>query len=307
MSTTDAASTPSAGACAPPAEKGPDAPKKQSAFQQVKPFLAPLLITCILAGGQYHYGILETADEGFRISGTAVAIVSSILFEIVVGWLVTGAVPHLASAYITGISVGILLRSNELFYYAICSLLSNASKYAIRVNDRHLFNPSNLGVSLLLLIAPNEVAPLSLQWGNDIWVPIIILCLGSVILFTLGRLHITATYVAAFAVLSVVRSIVIDNPLATELGVLTAPSYLLFIHFMITDPKTTPRTMARQIAVTIVVAVVETVLRLCRNSHAPYYALFIVFPIANLVEIWWDGREEPPDSPAPNASESPAK
>jgi hypothetical protein len=59
---------------------------------------------------------------------------------------------------------------------------------------------------------------------------------------------------------------------------------------MITDPKTTPRTWSRQIAVTLAVAVVETILRLFREIHAPYYALFIVFPIANLIEIWWDAR-----------------
>jgi hypothetical protein len=45
----------------------------------------------------------------------------------------------------------------------------------------------------------------------------------------------------------------------------------------------------------VVVAVVETILRLRREIHAPYYALFIVFPIANLLEIWWEARHPKSD------------
>ena len=39
------------------------------------------------------------------------------------------------------------------------------------------------------------------------------------------------------------------------------------------------------------VALVEMILRLFENIHAPYYALFIVGPIANLIDIWWLSRK----------------
>jgi Na+-transporting NADH:ubiquinone oxidoreductase subunit NqrB len=258
-------------------------------FSYVKPFLAPLLITCILAAGHFQYRILESGS-GDGTPGTVVAIIVSIVFEMILGKYATGRWPHLASAYITGISVGILVRSQYLWPYIVCSLLSISSKYALRIKDRHLWNPSNLGVSVLLFLAPADVVPLSQQWGNHVWVPIIILGFGLFILFTLGRLHITATYLIAFALLSAFRSAVTGRPFETEIGEVTAPPYILFMCFMITDPKTTPRTWSRQIAVTLAVAVVETILRLFREIHAPYYALFIVFPIANLIEIWWDAR-----------------
>ncbi|MSQ93224.1 MAG: hypothetical protein EXR98_01565 [Gemmataceae bacterium] len=266
--------------------------KAPSRFQQIKPFLAPMLITCILAGGQYGYGILETNEQGlfFGLPGTAVAIIVSIVFELIAVKFLSGKWPHLASSYITGISVGILVRSNIIWYYVLCSLLSNSSKYALRLKNRHLWNPSNFGVSMLLFFVPQDVVPLSLQWGNHPWVPVIIMSLGVIILFTLGRLHITLTYVACFCLLSVLRSQIAGTDPITEIGVLTVPSYLLFMIFMITDPKTTTRTWPRQIVVTIAVAIVETILRLCRETHAPYYALFIVFPMANLLEIWWENR-----------------
>jgi hypothetical protein len=60
--------------------------------------------------------------------------------------------------------------------------------------------------------------------------------------------------------------------------------------FMITDPKTTTRSKWSQCLVAVLVAVAECVLRLCRDPHAPYHALFIVGPIANLIEIASDAR-----------------
>lgn len=257
----------------------------ENKFTRIKPYLAPLLITCILTVGEYAYGILES------YTATALAIVTSIVFEVILSRFATGRWPHLASAYVTGISVGILVRSTYLWPYLMCSLLSISSKYALRIKNRHLWNPSNLGVSVLLFLVPAAVAPLSQQWGNEKWPPLIILCLGSVILYSLGRLHITLTYMAAFTALSYVRSVLTDKLWITELGLLTSPSYQLFMFFMITDPKTTTRTRPRQIAVALVVAVTETLLRLNREIHAPYYALFIVAPITNLLEIAWDARQ----------------
>jgi hypothetical protein len=216
-----------------------------------------------------------------------------------------------------GISVGILVRSNHLWPYIVCSLLSISSKYALRVKNRHLWNPSNLGVSLLLLLAPESVSPLSQQWGNEIWPLVIIMTLGSLILLSLGRLHISLTYVAAFTALSLVRTGVnaewswgaMELWWWSEIALLTQPSYQLFIFFMITDPKTTTRTWRRQCAVAVLVAVVETLLRLYggrlfidkADVHAPYYALSIAAPLTNLLEIWWDSLHprRKPSLPAP--------
>jgi hypothetical protein len=61
--------------------------------------------------------------------------------------------------------------------------------------------------------------------------------------------------------------------------------YQLFIFFMITDPKTTVGPRWAQCLVAFLVAAVEATLRLMQFVHAPYYALFIVGPAANLIEI----------------------
>jgi Na+-translocating ferredoxin:NAD+ oxidoreductase RnfD subunit len=247
-------------------------------------YLAPVLITGILLAGQLSFGILESYTR------TILAIVSSILMELILARLFTGKWPHLASAYITGISVGILIRSPHFWPYALCSLISITSKYAIRWRGRHLWNPSNLGVSAMLFLAPATVATLSVQWGNALWPMLVIWLLGSLIIWRLKRFHICATYVASFLALSGVRSLITGDPWLAAVAPITGPMYQLFVFFMITDPKTTVRSRWGQCVVAFAVAVAEAVLRLNRIVHAPYYALFLVGPAANAIEIWWDSR-----------------
>ena len=84
-----------------------------------------MFITCILLVGNLSFGMLESYQK------TVLAIVASIrrtdprshVFRQV-------AAP--ASAYITGISVGILVRSPAFWPYALCSLISITSKYVLR-------------------------------------------------------------------------------------------------------------------------------------------------------------------------------
>jgi len=247
-------------------------------------YLPPFLITCILLVGQLGFGFLES------YSRTLLAIACSIGLELILGRLMFGRWPHLASAYISGISVGILIRSPAFWPYALCALISIASKYAIRWRGRHLWNPSNLGVSAMLMLAPTTVASLSVQWGNSLWPMLVVWTIGSLIIWRLRRFHICATYAISFVALSFVRSALTGAPWLAQVAPITGPMYQLFVFFMITDPKTTVRTKWGQCLVAFLVALVEMILRLNRVVHAPYYALFLVGPAALVIELWWQGR-----------------
>jgi enediyne biosynthesis protein E5 len=245
-------------------------------------FIAPILITLILLAGQLSFGVLESYPQ------TLLAVIIAIGLEIVLGKIFTGKIPHLASAYISGLSVGILIRSPFFWPFALCSALSITSKYVLRLENRHLWNPSNFGVSAMLVLAPFAVASLSIQWGNNIWPLVLIWVLGSVIIYKLKRFHITFTYVTAFLVFSLIRSFVTGHTFLAEVAPITGPMYQLFIFFMITDPRTTVRfSWKAQCVVAFLVAAVEMILRLFEVIHAPYYALFLVGPIANIVDIYW--------------------
>jgi Na+-translocating ferredoxin:NAD+ oxidoreductase RnfD subunit len=250
-------------------------------------YLPPLLITTILLVGQISFGLLES------FSRTALAIGASILLELVLGRLVYGKVPNLASAYITGISVGILIRSPEYWPYALTSAIAILSKHVIRWNGRHLWNPSNFAICAILLLAPEFVATLSVQWGNDVRPMMIVCVLGALITWRVRRFHITLSYVTSFVALAFVRSAITGHSFLAEVAPITGPMYQLFIFFMITDPKTTVKPRWAQCLVAVLVALMEMILRLAENIHAPYYALTIVGPVAMAIEIW---RQSRPDS-----------
>src|SRR5690606_16113007 len=217
-------------------------------------------------------------------SRTFLAIAASIVTEIVLSLVMLRKWPHLASAYITGISVGILVRSPFFWPFALCSVLSIMSKYVLRWRGEHLWNPSNLGLSVMFFLYPAAMASLSIQWGNSLLPMAVVWCLGSVIIARLERFHICATYVATFLLLSLVRSELTGNPWSAAVSPLTGPMYQLFVFFMITDPRTTVKGRRGQYVVAALVAAVAMVLRLNEVVHAPYYALFLVGPTAKVIE-----------------------
>ena len=244
-----------------------------------KRYLAPVLVTIVLVVGQVSFGFLESWWR------TAFAILTSIAIEMLLGRTIVGKWPHLASAYISGISIGMLLRSPEFWPYPLCAAISIVSKYVLRVDGRHIWNPSNFGIVAMLVLASDTVASLSVQWGNNLLPMVVVWLFGAIIIHTLGRFHITLTYVASFLFFAGIRHLVTGHPFLAEAAPLTGPMYQLYIFFMITDPKTTVHGKRNQCLVTVCVAAMEAALRLMQFVHAPYYALFVVGPAANLVEI----------------------
>ena len=247
-------------------------------------YVAPLFITFILLVGHLSYGILESYPK------TALAIVTAIATELVLGRIFFGKWLNLASAYITGISVGMLVRSLAYWPFALCSAVSIMSKYVLRVKGRHIWNPSNFGLSVLFFLGAETVAGLSIQWGNFIAPMLVIWILGSIIIYRAKRFHICLTYVISFFVFAFLRSAITGQPWQAEVAPITGPMYQLFVFFMITDPKTTVKTKLGQCIVAFLVAFAEFVCRLMQVVYAPFYALFVVGPAANLIEIWWESR-----------------
>ena len=242
-------------------------------------YVPPAFITMILLIGQLSFGILDS------YLNVVAAIATSIAAEMLLGWYVFGIRKNLASAYITGISVGILIRSNMLWPYVVTALLSIMSKYVLRYRGKHLWNPSNFGVSWMLFFAGSFVAGLSIQWGSNFAAMAVIWMLGLGIVYRAKKMHVTLTYVLGFIILAYARSLITGDTFLAELSPLTGPMYQLFIFFMITDPGTAVATKKGQILVAVLVALVEFGLRLAGFIYAPFYALFLVGPISRYIDM----------------------
>ena len=269
-----------------------DSPSRRRGFQIDSKYVAPILISCILLLGHFSTGMLADWRK------TALCIIVSIVTEAFFGYLTLKKMPHLASAYVSGISCGILVRSTEWWPFLVAPALSIISKYVIRVDGRHLWNPSNLAIVLLLLLAPESMYTLGFQFGNHALAAIVIWILGSVIIYRLKRFHICFTYMLCFALFALLRAALHSDmafgpALRYEFAPLTSAMYQLFVFFMITDPKTTVHSKKGQMLVAFLVAAAEFVLRQWGKdwnihiaSHAPYFALTLMGPAANLIEIY---------------------
>lgn len=143
------------------------------------------------------------------------------------------------SALITALSLTLLLRADNLWAHPIAAGAAIASKPAIRIRGKHLFNPSAFGVVFALLTIPGSwVSPG--QWGMDVALAGWMIVLGSAISGAARRGDISWSFVAAYAGALALRVAWLGQRWAVLDHQLMSGALLLFAFFMISDPMTAP-------------------------------------------------------------------
>ena len=192
-----------------------------------------------------------------------------------------------ASAMQTGSGIGLIMRVPGTLHgewwstrgwslFVGVSAFSVLSKHVIRWGDRHLFNPSNLGlVAAFVVLGTNWVDPQDLWWGpisTPVVSALIVIALGGV--FVTRRAHVlrvTASfYVPFMATLAVLAASGHCMTARWAVGpvcgwhywviVITSPEILVFILFMITDPRTVPKGPTARTAFGVTIAVLGTLI-----------------------------------------------
>ena len=258
-------------------------------------YLIAFLITLVLVAGQLRYHLLGGYDRLVVALGVCMAT------EALYSWFDRGKVVNLLSAYISGISLTLLVKpqGGALWPFVLGGVIAISSKYVLRYRGNHLWNPTNFAVSALLLLAADRVSVLSHQFGNDITTNMVIWIFGLIIAARVGVLHITLTYVASFLILNSVRAAALGMPILPEIAPITGPMYQLFVFFMITDPRTVVKGRRPQIVVVILIAIMETLIRFASDKGLPLPTAFNVAPaflaLATVgpVAKWIDLRRQP--------------
>ena len=270
-------------------------------------YLIAFLITLVLVAAQLRYN----AAGGYE--RLAVALFVCTTTEALLSWFTRGKIVNLQSAYISGISLTLLIKPQgaTLWPFVLGGFIAISSKYVLRYRDNHLWNPTNFAITVLLLAAPDRISVLSHQFGNDLVTNLVIWTFGLVIAARVGVIHITLTYVASFLLLNSLRATLLGQPVLPEIAPITGPMYQLFIFFMITDPRTVVRGRQRQIVVAILIAIMETLIRFASDAGWPlptafnaapaFLALATVGPVAKWIDLRRAGRREP--APAPSLGE----
>ena len=143
------------------------------------------------------------------------------------------------SALISGLSLCLLLRTNRDDLAVLAAIVTIAGKFLIRVNGKHVFNPTNGGIAAMLLLT-NQVWVSPGQWGAHAAFAFLLACAGSLVVNRAARSDVTLAFIAFYCVLLFGRSFYLVEPLAIPLHRLESGALLLFTFFMISDPKTTP-------------------------------------------------------------------
>lgn len=213
--------------------------------------------------------VLGQTVLGFRVSiaQILVSILVCAAAEVAISYWRQGALVWPASALLTGNSVAFILRTpgtrhgdwwslNGIEFFIAASLLGLLSKYVITVGGRHLYNPSNLGlVGIFLLAGAAHVYPQYLWWG-ELKLPVeaalaVILVGGLWVLWPLRMLPMVGAFLLTFAVLvgwlagSGGCFNAAWSPTAVcgsdyWLNICASPELLVFVFFMISDPRTAP-------------------------------------------------------------------
>lgn len=266
--------------------------------------LIAFLITLVLVAAQLRYHMVGGYDR------LAIALLTCMATEALLSWFDRGKVVNLQSAYISGISLTLLIKPQgaALWPFVLGGFLAISSKYVLKYRDTHLWNPTNFAITALLLAAPDRVSVLSHQFGNDIATNLVIWTFGLIIASRVGVLHITLTYVASFLAFGALRAVASGQPVLPEIAPITGPMYQLFVFFMITDPRTVVRGKRKQVVVAVLIAIMETLIRVGDDHALPFPTAFSAAPaflaLATVgpVAKWIDLRRNPPRKPAPAPS-----
>jgi hypothetical protein len=233
--------------------------------------------------------VLGQVALGFRVSipQIVVSILTCAVIEIALTFRKTRQIVWPASAMLTGSGVALILRlvgmergdhwSWEGWYlFAGVAGFSLLTKYLIRYRGSHVFNPSNVGLVVAFLVLGKEVVePLDFWWAPlDLWLAaayLVILVGGLLITRRLRLLAMAATFwltlVAGIGVLSLsghcmTAAWALEPVCGSSFWwvIASSPEVLIFLFFMITDPKTIPEGGSARVAFAACLALVCTLL-----------------------------------------------
>lgn len=187
------------------------------------------------------------------------------------------------SALISSLSLCLLLRTNDLATAALAAFIAISSKFVIRWNDKHIFNPTNLSLVVVLTSGLGWISPG--QWGQVAWFGFLTSCLGSLVTTRAARADVTLAFLAFYIGLLVTRALWLGDPLTIPLHQIESGALLIFAFFMISDPKTTPNSRTARIFFALMVALIALYVQFgLFTPNGPLWGLIACSPFVPILD-----------------------
>jgi Na+-translocating ferredoxin:NAD+ oxidoreductase RnfD subunit len=233
--------------------------------------------------------VLGQAAFGFELSIAQIllSLGTCAVLEIGIAFFRQHVLMWPASAMLTGNGVAFVLRvpgtkhgdwwsMHGWWIFVAAAAVSLLSKHLIKAGGGHIFNPSNFGLVLcFVVLGSGRTEPLYFWWGPmSTWMALalaIIVCGGLAILARLRLLVIAIGFWVSFAAgIGLLAATGHAITARWHVGPITgayfwwvlvsSPEILVFLFFMITDPKTTPRSTRGRAAYAVSVGLVAALL-----------------------------------------------
>jgi Na+-transporting NADH:ubiquinone oxidoreductase subunit NqrB len=187
------------------------------------------------------------------------------------------------SPLITAFSLCLLLRASSPAILAFAAVLAIGSKFSFRFDGKHIFNPANFAIAVLLLGDMAWISPA--QWGSRAWAAFLFVCLACLVLSRAKRADIAIAFLGSYIVILFARAFYLGDPMAIPMKQTQSGALLLFTFFMITDPKTIPDRRSARLLFAVLVAAVAAWLQFVHFiPQALMYALFFASPLVPLLD-----------------------
>jgi Na+-transporting NADH:ubiquinone oxidoreductase subunit NqrB len=237
-----------------------------------------LALSVLLA---YNIGWL---DFGAAPLNSALAIGSALATQFACARLFGLAHTDLRSPLITGLSLSLLLRANDPLLHAVAGVIAIGSKFVLRFDGKHIFNPAGFAIVALVLTSTGVwISPG--QWGTALWFAALLAFLAILVLSAARRADIALFFLGSHGALLLARALWLGDPLTIPLHQIEGGSLLIFAFFMISDPKTSPDSRLGRFLFAFAVAVLGHWLAFFMQMRpALYFALIALSPLTLLID-----------------------
>jgi enediyne biosynthesis protein E5 len=223
-------------------------------------------------------------DFGAKPMPSALAIISALATQI--AFTRVFALPNLdlRSPLITGLSLSLLLRADVLWLHAVAGAIAIASKFLLRIEGKHIWNPAGFAIVVLLATSPGVwISPG--QWGTGVWLVSALVFAAILVLRAARRTDIALFFLGSHAALLFARAFWLGDPLAIPIHQLQSGSLLIFSFFMISDPRTAPNARTGRFLFAFAVAASAYWLTfLMQIRPALYFALIALSPLVLVID-----------------------
>jgi len=229
----------------------------------------------------YNLGWL---DFGARPLNSALAIASSLLTQALCSRYYRLPSIDLRSPLITGLSLSLLLRADEPWLHAVAGVIAIGSKFVLRIDGKHIWNPAGFAIVVLLLTS-NDVWISPGQWGSPVWFATLLGFFAILVLHAARRSDMALFFLGSHAALLFARAWWLGDPVTIPIHQLQSGSLLIFTFFMISDPRTSPDARLGRFLFAASVAVLGHYLAFFMQMRpALYFALIAISPLTLLID-----------------------